>query len=97
MCDLQKKLRRVHMLDSDEEDEGEGVGADTAVGGAGEPAVTTPTGDDEDLSNDAENFSHVSSQFLIFRDDVRVDSMLAFNPCSALCVCVCQNGTPELL
>ena len=58
------------MLDSDEEDEGEGVGADTAVGGAGEPAVTTPTGDDEDISNDAENFSHVSSQcdiFLCFR------------------------------
>ena len=48
------------MLDSDEEDEGEGVAGETAVGGAGEPAATTPTGDDEDLSNDAENFSHVS-------------------------------------
>ena len=61
---LQKKLRRVHMLDSDEEDEGEGgvaIGEPTAVGGVGEPAGATPTiGDDEELSNDNENFSHVS-------------------------------------
>lgn len=57
------------MLDSDEEDEGEGgvaAGEPTAVGvgggvGGGELAGGTPTiGDDEELSNDNENFSHVS-------------------------------------
>ena len=57
------------MLDSDEEDEGEGgvaTGEPTAVGvggglGGGELAGATPTiGDDEELSNDNENFSHVS-------------------------------------
>lgn len=51
------------MLDSDEEDEGEGgvaIGEPTAVGG-GEPVGGTPTlGEDEELSNDNENFSHVS-------------------------------------
>ena len=46
------------MLDSDEEDEGEGLAGESAVGR--EPAGGTPLGDEEDLSNDAENFSHVS-------------------------------------
>ena len=46
------------MLDSDEEDEEGVANADTAVGG--EPPGATPMADDEDLSNDAENFSHVS-------------------------------------
>ena len=46
------------MLDSDEEDEGDVATGDTAVGR--ELPGATPTLDDEDLSNDAENFSHVS-------------------------------------
>lgn len=46
------------MLDSDEEDEGDVATGDTAVGR--DPPGATPTLDDEDLSNDAENFSHVS-------------------------------------
>lgn len=65
IVNLQKKLRRVHMLDSDEEDEGEGgvaIGEPTAVGGVGEPTGATPTiGEEEELSNDNENFSHVSA------------------------------------
>ena len=48
------------MLDSDEEDEGEGGVAGKPTAG-GEPVGGTPiVGEDEELSNDNENFSHVS-------------------------------------
>ena len=49
------------MLDSDEEDEGEGGMAVEPTAGGGEPTGGTPVvGEDEELSNDNENFSHVS-------------------------------------
>ena len=61
LTNLQKKLRRVHMLDSDEEDEGEGGMASEPTARGGEPIGGTPTvGEEEELSNDNENFSHVS-------------------------------------
>ena len=52
------------MLDSDEEDEGEGLGGEQSTGR--EPAGVTLMGEEEELSNDAENFSHVSHQLDIF-------------------------------
>ena len=55
----------MHMLDSDEEDEGEGGMASEPTAVGGEPAGGTPTiGDEEELSNDNENFSHVSNHSL---------------------------------
>lgn len=57
------------MLDSDEEDEGEGgvAGEPTTVGGVGgEPLGGTPIGEDEELSNDNENFSHVSYHLSVY-------------------------------
>ena len=55
------------MLDSDEEDEGEGGVAGEPTVGGGEPTGGTPVvGEDEELSNDNENFSHVSSYSVMY-------------------------------
>ena len=57
----------MHMLDSDEEDEGEGGMVGEPMAGGAEPTGGTPTiGDDEDLSNDNENFSHVSDRLCVY-------------------------------
>ena len=62
------------MLDSDEEDEGDGTTGDTAVGR--DPPGATPTLDDEDLSNDAENFSHVSHSTVQLQLMYRISNFL---------------------